>query len=339
MVIMKNYWKQLEGWAIGLKTNMFLRARLKLTAYYIILIAVILSVFSFALYYSLENNLRDGLDDPENNQVQNVVIDKTVDSLQNTIILIDSVVLLLVGFLSWFLAGGTLRPIKKSLEAQKQFSANASHELRTPLAIMKTDSEVTLRSSESNPEDLKRLAINNLEEIEKMSKIVEDLLVLSRSENLSADIFRQFNLSDLIFETVEKIKILAKAKNIIVTFDKSDKISIFGQANAIERMILNILQNAINYTPDFGKIKLSLKDQDKFAELSVTDNGVGIVATDLPHIFERFYKVDKVRGDGANGSGLGLSIVKEIIDNHHGNIVIKSDVGRGTTVIIKLPKK
>ncbi len=339
MVIMKNYWKQLEGWAIGLKTNMFLRARLKLTAYYIILIAVILSIFSFALYFSLENNLRDGSDDPGNSQVQNVVIDKTVDSLQNTIILIDLAVLLLVSFLSWFLAGRTLKPIKKSLEAQKQFSANASHELRTPLAIMKTDSEVTLRSSKSNPEDLKRLAINNLEEIEKMSRIVEDLLILSRSENLSADIFRQFNLSDLILETVKKIKSLATAKNIVITLDVSDKILILGQVNSIERMILNILQNAINYTADFGKIKFSLKDQDKFAELTVADNGVGIAATNLPHIFERFYKADKARGDEVNGSGLGLSIVKEIIDNHRGAIAIKSDVGHGTTVIIKLPKK
>ncbi|MHB8903551.1 MAG: sensor histidine kinase [Patescibacteria group bacterium] len=335
---MKNYWKQLEGWGIGLKTNMFLQARLKLTAYYIILITIILSVFSVVLYYALLNNLQDVSDYPENSQMQIAAVNKTVDSLENTIILIDLTVLLLISFLSWFLAGGTLKPIKKSLEAQKQFSANASHELRTPLAIMRTDSEVTLRSSKSNPEDLKRLAVNNLEEIKKMSRIVEDLLILSRSENLSVDAVRQFNLSDLISGVVEKIKILAKVKNIIITLDKADKISILGQADAIERMILNILQNAINYTPDFGKIELSLKDQDKFAELTVTDNGVGIAATDLPHIFERFYKADKSRRGEANSSGLGLSIVKEIIDSHRGNIMIKSDVGLGTTVIVKLPK-
>lgn len=335
--MMKKYWKQLEGLATGLKANIFLQARLKLTIYYIVSVTIVLSIFSVALYYSLESNLRDGLDDVGNNQTQNAAIDRTIDNLQRTILLTDMIVLILAIFLSWLLAGETLAPIKKSLEAQKQFSANASHEFRTPLAIMKTDSEVTLRNPSSSLEDFRKLAVSNLDEVDRMSKIAEDLIVLSRSESLSCD-FAEVDLSEVIYNVIDEIKTLANVKSVEINYNHPKKIFVFGKINDLERMTINILQNAINYSSEFGKIFVHLKSFDKFVELEIKDNGIGIKAKDLPHIFERFYKADKSRSGKTNGSGLGLSIVSEIIRNHHGNIAVNSDGVRGTTVLIKLPK-
>lgn len=336
---MKKYWRQFEEWVIGLTNNLFFRARLKLTAFYIILIAVIMAIFSLALYHSLLNNLNDGFSDQENGVIQNIAIDRTIDSLQNNIIIIDISVLLLAIILSFFLAGKTLIPIKKSLEAQQQFSANASHELRMPLTIMKTDTEVTLRDSQSTIKDFRLLAKSNLEEVERMSKMVEDLLILSRSENLAVNDFVKINLSNIIAEIIKKINPLTLAKNITVTYLKNNDQYILGQPEAIKRMVFNILQNAVNYTSENGNIEVGLKNEDKFLELVIIDNGVGISENDLPHIFERFYKVDKARDVETKGTGLGLSIVKEIISNHQGNIVVTSKIGQGTQVFIKLPKK
>jgi signal transduction histidine kinase len=331
----KNYFRRFQ-------TGLFLHARLKLTTYYIVLMALILGVFSLALYYSLANNLtsnwQDSSNDGENNQVQIVALDKTIDSLQGDILIIDLVVLLLVSFLSWFLAGRTLKPIRKSWERQQQFSANASHELRTPLTIMKTDTEVTLRHSGNTSEDLRLLAVNNLEEIDRMSKIVDDLLILSRSEHLAAVDFLKIDLTALVAKLIKKIELLAASKKITVIFDQALPLFVAGQAEAIERMFLNIIQNAINYTPVGGQITVTLKKREATVELVVKDNGIGISEMDLSHVFERFYKADKVRSGEIKGAGLGLSIVKEIIDRHRGKLSLDSQLGQGTTVRVQLPR-
>lgn len=332
--IFKNYFQRLRA-------GLFLQARLKLTVYYIILMSLILGIFSLALYYSLINNLtsnwQDASNDTENSPIQTVVLDKTIDSLQGNILIIDLIVLLLVSFLSWFLAGQTLKPIRKSWERQQQFSANASHELRTPLTIMKTDTEVTLRHPGNTFEDFRLLAINNLEEIDRMSEIVDDLLVLSRSEHLTATSFLKVNLTALVVKLLKKIELLVAAKKITVIFNQPSSLFINGQVAAIERMFLNIVQNAINYTPIGGRIEIILKSRGVLVELTVKDNGIGIAKTDLLHVFERFYKADKVRSGEIKGAGLGLSIVKEIIDRHQGKLSLDSQLGQGTTVRVQLP--
>ncbi len=333
---MKNYWKQFAVWATGLKINLFQRARFRLTAYYILVIAVILSVYSLILFQALAGNLRDGEFGDE--QVNPMAIDRTIDNLKTSIFIIDLIVLVLVSFLSYILAGRTLKPIKKSLEAQQQFSANASHELRTPLAIMKTDSEVALRNPRNTLNDLRVLTESNLEEVERMSKIVNDLLILSRSQRLKETHFSKIDLSEAVIKMAHKMRQQALNKNVSLNVTKTEGGFISGDNDAVEQMILNILQNAVNYTPEKGSIEVALENKENFIELKITDTGIGIEKNKLSRIFERFYKADDSRTSVTEGAGLGLSIVKEIVDNHRGKITISSELNKGTEVIIQFAR-
>lgn len=346
--------------------NIFLKVRIKLTLYYVLIIFIILGFFSAALYFSFSNYLKrdfenelfgveDNSEKGEQNLVtnegediqttiaavsdkQNTAIYNAVYRFRNLILIIDGLILLLVFALSYYLSGRTLEPIRKNNELQKRFIADASHELRTPLSIMKTDLEVQLRNPE-NPNECVPVFQSNLEEVNRMKQIVEDLLFISRIDN-NQEIFRLVNM-DLIAtlnQVVGNSQNYAMQKNISLTLSiPGEPVMISGDENKLKQAFYNVLKNAIDYSNTDGKVEIKLQKIHKKAEIEFIDNGAGISKENLPFVFDRFFRADNSRSSEIGSSGLGLSITKEIIKKHYGEISVYSSIGKGTKVAIILP--
>jgi signal transduction histidine kinase len=337
---MINFLKQFAVSATSSKRNLFFAARIRLTAYYIAIMAVILIVFSLVLYAVLSRQLHDNFEGRfTSNETQEEVFLKTTDGVQTTLVIADLVVLLLTAAGSYVLAGKTLQPIREALDAQKRFTADASHELRTPLAIMKTESEVTLKNSQASSVELRESISSNLEEVERMSAMVESLLALSSVDHHGEIALQNpVSLFQVTEHVVAKLRPMAEQKHIRVATERSDEGLVLGNLEALSRMIYNLLQNAIKYTPSKGNITLSVISKDSVLTLIIADTGVGISSESNPHIFKRFYKADSARTNTIGGVGLGLSIVKSIVDQHQGNINIESQPNEGTTVEVTFKK-
>ena len=336
---MTTYSKRIGAWVTALKLNPFQQARVKLTASYIFMLAVILCVFSVSLYFALAKNLREDLDvELPNEQTHVRVINQTVNHLRTTIVITDLGVLLLISGLSYALAGRTLRPIEQALLAQKQFSADASHEFRTPLSIMKSELEVAAESEHISSEEAKSLIQSNLEEVNHMSSMVDQLLKLSRSEShQNGFAIAPVKLAEVVETAVAQMQKLAQIKDINLSLEKTGEGKILGSFSALQEMVLNLLQNALDYTPGQGSVKVVIKPVGKFQELTIQDTGIGIEPKDLPHIFKRFYKADNTRSLRSNSSGLGLSIVHDIVQKHRGKIHVASTPGKGTLMTVIFP--
>ena len=225
---------------------------------------------------------------------------------------------------------------------RREFIANVSHELRTPLTSVKGATETIIEDPDM-PEPIKQRFLGMvINESDRMTRIVQDLLVLSRLDNRrmtwKPTKFDLYKASDGMCSALEQEAKIHGHKLVLVP-EEAVAMPIFADKERIEQVITNIIGNAIKYTPDGGEIRVSVaeKDSDNY-EISVADTGVGIPKEDLEHIFERFYRVDKSRSTDAGGTGLGLSIAKDIIDAHGGKIVMDSEYGKGTTVTITLPK-
>lgn len=334
----KDYLKQFMEWVIGLRNNLFLWARLKLTFLYIAFIAAILVIFSVSLYWNIDKNVRDSIKDKiKESAAKQLAIEQTGTHLKDSIIMEDVITIFFFGGLAFFLAGRNLRPIQDTLEKQKRFIADASHDLRTPLAIMKTDCEVDLKRNNMSQEEAHDLLKSNLEEINRMSVMVEQLLFLSRNNEWQKQKMETVSLGIFARKIVKRIQVLAKNKNINLDISETQEGKIMGNELDLEKMLLNIIKNAIDYTPSGGKIDVSVRRIKNKMELCVKDLGIGISTEHLPHITEPFYKADRARAGESMGSGLGLSIVKEIVERHKGTIKINSTLGKGTQVLISFP--
>jgi two-component system, OmpR family, sensor kinase len=229
--------------------------------------------------------------------------------------------------------------LQAAFERQKQFTSDASHELRTPLAVMRGELEIALRR-ERSPEEYQRTLGSNLEEISRLSRLVEDLLMLARADAGRVELrCEAVNLSMLCQNTTEYISPLAEQREQTLTYQLPPQpVTINADQQRIKQLLLNLLDNAIKYTDHNGTITLSLTTENQQAVLSITDTGRGIPAEDVPHVFERFFRRSAKTADrSASGSGLGLSIVKWIVDAHGGSIDVQSKVGEGTKFTVRLP--
>jgi two-component system, OmpR family, sensor kinase len=232
--------------------------------------------------------------------------------------------------------------LQAAFERQRQFTSDASHELRTPLAVMRGDIEITLRR-ERTPEEYRRVLTSNLEEIIRLSRLVEDLLMLARADAGRLELRREtIDLNKLCQQMVEYISPLAQQKGQTLAYYPPNGIRgemiISGDIQRIKQLLLNLLDNAIKYTDFSGNVTLGLSGEEMNAIITVADTGRGIPPEDLPHIFERFFRKSKSTSDrSATGFGLGLSIVKWIVDSHGGKIQAHSVVGKGTTFTVKFP--
>ena len=227
--------------------------------------------------------------------------------------------------------------LENSFAQMRQFSSDASHELRTPLTVLKGQNELIL-SKQRKLEEYQEVISSNLEEINYMSKVLEDLFVLSKSDENKINLdCKPVDLRALVEEVCKHAEVLAEEKNIKIVIAFLEPTEVKGDEVRLRQMVWNVLQNGIKYTQRGGELKISLQNEDEFVLLSVQDTGIGIPEEDLPLIFNRFYRVDKARTRDEGGSGLGLSICKQIAEAHKGKIEVESKLGVGTRFNIRLP--
>ncbi len=224
-------------------------------------------------------------------------------------------------------------------KSRREFVADISHELRTPLTGIKGALETVIEYPELDTEIRDNFLHMAVEECDRMTRIVSDLLVLSRLDNKRTawkiETFSPAHFLDRICDVMT-----AEAKNRSHTFTRhypAEMPSVTGDREKLQQVIINVVSNAMKYTADGGKIDISAVPAEKGIAVCVSDNGMGIPAEDLPRLFERFYRVEKARSSDAGGSGLGLAIAKEILDAHGGEIHVKSAVGKGTEMLIFMP--
>lgn len=234
----------------------------------------------------------------------------------------------------------TLERLEKTANRTMQFSAVVSHELRTPLTVLRGEIEIALRRRDLD-EEMQALLVSNLEEITRMSRIIEDLLLLSKSDIGEMPLrLESLELNSLLTELFSQAAVLGESKDIAVRyFPAAGQVPFHGDNLRLRQLFLNLLTNAIKYTPAGGEVEMTLVKEGGDALVSVKDTGIGIAEEHLPHIFERFYRVDKLKNQDDGGSGLGLSIVEWIVDAHGGEIKVNSVPGKGTEFIVKLPLK
>jgi heavy metal sensor kinase len=217
-----------------------------------------------------------------------------------------------------------------------QFSADVSHELRTPLTVLKGSAEVALRQKR-NTEEYEDIIVSSLEEINRMQRIVEGLLLLSRADMGETSIEKErVNLNKMLTDLKQQAEILAMEKRISVELDIKSVIILKADELKVRQLLLNIISNAIKYSNENGKIIITAYEDGRFAYISVKDFGIGIDEKDIPYIFNRFFRVDKVRTREEGGAGLGLSICKWIAREHGGDITVESEPGRGSLFTVKI---
>ncbi len=226
-------------------------------------------------------------------------------------------------------------------KSRREFVADVSHELRTPLTGIKGAVETVLENPTLDDEIKNNFLEMAIEECDRMTRIVGDLLVLSRLDNKRTSWkVETFELARFVEHIYDVMSADARARNHTLTRSCDPDIPVItADREKLQQVIINIVSNAVKYTPEGGKIDISAKAEKNFAVITVTDNGVGIPEEDLPRIFERFYRVEKSRASDAGGTGLGLAIAKEILDAHGGDITIESAVGKGSKVTVMIPYK
>ncbi|HEY5556098.1 HAMP domain-containing sensor histidine kinase [Acetobacterium sp.] len=228
--------------------------------------------------------------------------------------------------------------IQYSYGKQNQFTLDASHELATPLAVIKGYTDLIDRWGKNDPEILNEGIQSIKNELSNMTRLLDTLLFISKSDNEMLKLEKtRFWLNELIVEVVKESNLVTHNHNI--DFNINDSLMIEADRRLIKQMLRALIDNSIKYTPPNGKIEINSRSLNDHVVITISDTGVGIPKEELPHIFDRFYRVDKARSREFGGTGLGLSIVKWIVDIHGGLIAGESEIGTGTKMIVNLPIK
>ncbi len=339
--------------------TLFTTAVFRLTISYLALIVVLSLIFSSALYRVSTQEL-DHLEARQKAQqrlfdtallapAQRISVnaffdartketERSKDAIALNLAYFNLAVVVLGGAAGYALARRTLHPIEEAVEAQKQFTSDASHELRTPLTAMKTEIEVALRDQHLSALEAKRLLKSNLEEVGKLESLSDGLLKLARPDRSLKQV-EKMSLRSLVADIVRRLQRQAATKQIHVVQDVAD-VTMEGEAWGLTELITILLDNALKYSPPNSTVTLTAKSVHKSVVLTVADQGPGIAANDLPHIFKRFYRADQSRSKTAiEGYGLGLSIAERIVVLHGGEMSVKTDVGQGSVFTVKLPQQ
>ena len=257
------------------------------------------------------------------------------------LVFLGVVALVFASVIGYILAGRAIAPLKEAYDKQRQFAADASHELRTPLAVVMASADLLLSDPSIQEPFLKEVIGDVKSEVKKMSKLVSDLLLVARSDNNALKVkFQKLDLGKLLNQNVRMMTPLAEKKDIALFGEGFRKVIFSGDEQKIKQLILILVDNAIKYTPSGGKVIVRQEDaDDKHAIFSVQDSGIGIAPEDKEKIFDRFYRVDKVRSREMGGNGLGLAIAMEILKLHKGKIFVDSEPGVGTKFTVELKIK
>jgi signal transduction histidine kinase len=341
---------------------MFGKARLKLTAWYLLIIMLISISFSAIIYkvgmvelnrFSYLQKLRvekhlDGKeftppksrfrDSPPRILTDPELIEETKRRLISFLAMVNGGILVISGGLAYFLAGKTLKPIKDMVDEQNQFISDASHELKTPLTSLKSAMEVHLRDKHLNLAATKKLIKENIEEVNKLQSLSEGLLRLaSYQKPNNSTRFEKVSLASIIKRSIQGVKPQATKKKITLQ-DKSHDFEFEADYYALSDLLTILLDNAIKYSRQGKSVIITSRKTDGSILISVSDQGIGISKQDLPYIFSRFWQADIARSKNrTSGFGLGLSIAKKIVESHHGSITVESKLGKGSTFTVRLP--
>ncbi len=226
--------------------------------------------------------------------------------------------------------------VEKNFKAQKQFVADSSHELRTPLTVIRGNVDLIKRNPDPRNQTESLQAIER--EAARMQRLVEDLLLLAQADARQSVEMQPIQLDTLVLETYMNTRVLADSKRQILKLGHFEPVIVMGDADRLKRALLNLVDNAIKYTPEEGTVSIELRKGTKWVRVVVADSGIGIAEKDQPLIFDRFYRVDKARSRKSGSTGLGLSIVKYIVEAHGGRISLESEAGKGSTFTIWLPR-
>ncbi len=230
-----------------------------------------------------------------------------------------------------------LERLEKGFEQERRFTSDASHELRTPLTALKGRIEVTLSRPRSFEEYQETLGVLG-QEVNRLIRLSSSLLYLARLDQTSQGWQSEtLDLSDLLDSLLETMEPVAELKQIELSGSIPAGLHLQGNLDQLTRLFLNLLDNAIKYTPEGGKVKIGVERLDKRVAVSVSDNGPGIAPEHLPHLFERFYRAEADRASQSGGAGLGLAIASEIARQHNGTLEVMSQPGKGTTLKVQLP--
>jgi two-component system, OmpR family, manganese sensing sensor histidine kinase len=260
--------------------------------------------------------------------IQQLFLDLTVGT---------TIMVVVVALCGWWLSGIAMQPVRDSYQRLKQFTADASHELRNPIAVIQTNVQVAL--ADSDP----AMQYQQLEIIERLTRrlgrLLDDLLFLARQDSgIANSPMETCNLDRVLDQVVEEQRVIAQTKRVELEICTRDiNLSVLGNSDRLVRLFTNLVSNAITYTPEGGKVSISsaiMMPQNQI-QVQVRDTGIGIPASALPHIFERFYRHQP---QSTGGSGLGLAIAKAITDYHRGQIKVESTPGNGTIVTVMLPQ-
>lgn len=345
---MRTYWRLFAESVIGLlnkyRYDPFFHTEVNVVAlqaaFALVTLGIIGTFFSL-LYHDLSNaiieGIRQGIASGSTATLAPMIVEQIERIRTNNLLTIITVIILTTILFGYIIARVTLAPARNALESQKQFIGNIAHELRTPLSVIKTNTEVSLLDSNVSKE-MKDTLLSNIEELDRISEIINNLLSLSALVKPERIEFSAVDLSSIATDVVQKFSQLAKRGEHQVTLRKSPDAQVWGNATALQQIVGNLLKNALSYTPRGGHVRITVEPAPgNHVELIVQDSGIGIARKDLFRIFEPFYRADPSRTKSAGGTGLGLAIVSELVKMHQARITIRSAVGRGTTVSILFP--
>ena len=330
------------------RPDVFARASTRLVILFTAIVVLLVCVSGIVLYLNVKTNIaevaRGGEGGGESSSEADLA-SRSISRLRWQLLALDGALIVTVGALGLWYARRTLRPIRELYGAQKRFVADASHELRTPLSIMKADFEVALRGSGGGAgppgeiEELRESMRSGLEEVDRMSAIVDDLLLLSRIDAHQEELrFAPVDLAALVRDTAEGMRTMAERAGVAVTVTAPDgAVMAVADAAHLERALRNVVRNAIEHSSAGDAVGLSLAVAGATAVIGIADQGVGIAAADLEHVFDRFYRSDSSRSRDRGGSGLGLAIARWIVERHGGGVKAASTPGQGTTIAFELP--
>ncbi|HEY1041146.1 MAG TPA: HAMP domain-containing sensor histidine kinase [Candidatus Paceibacterota bacterium] len=311
----------------------FVIAWTKLIAIYILTSGFFLSILSYVIYIAIRGNLISVIGGLYNPFTEELILNQALSALKERILLADFFVMIIVVVVAIFITARTLNPIRRNMQKQKRFIADASHELRTPLAILKLDIEVLLREKKFNEEQTRDSLKSLVGEVDSIINLTNSLLSLSRTK-LHAD-REQIKAEQLLKSVVDNFQTLAHEKGLMLTFTSTaPQATIRAHRADLERIYTNVLKNAYQYTPAGGMITVDLSKKGNSIIVTIQDTGIGIHADNLERVFEPFYQ-EKTSRTG-EGSGLGLSLVKKLLEEYHGTIELESEQGKGTKVTITL---
>jgi len=326
-------------------------ARIKLTAFYLLIIMFIVVMFSFIVWQIITSEVERGL----RNQALRMIpppqrIKFELPDYQQQLLIevktriawwlasADIIILVFSGTAGYFLAVRTLRPIEEMIDEQKRFIADASHELRTPLTAIKTETEVALRDKKITLAQARKFLKSNLEEIDKLKSLTDSFLSLNRFQDPTIKLkFTKVNLEEIVKKVVLNVSPLGKSKKIKIVNNVKGMFLTADYAS-LSQLITILIDNAIKYNNKNGQVQILAAKKNNYVIVKIIDKGIGIKSTDLEHIFDRFFRADLSRNKyEVDGYGLGLSIAKNIVLQHRGSIQAKSELNKGTTITVTLP--